>query len=169
MLLHLVMLRAAHAQPNGGRLKLLARGETVPEFDDIAFNAELGVVHGTCVRLRGFLECSMMGGGFWCGVPPLPPLFFLFVCCSCRSCRGCCVVVVGGDGVMVFIFAVRWHQPTIPRSPAPSIAPPLTSYGAFNLPPIANMNLCQEYVVGKPFLVRVCLLLLLVVVMTPAA
>ncbi|CAM9910150.1 unnamed protein product [Pylaiella littoralis] len=32
--------------PNGGRLKLLARGETVPEFDDIAFNAELGVVHG---------------------------------------------------------------------------------------------------------------------------
>ncbi|CAM9307601.1 unnamed protein product [Ectocarpus sp. 12 AP-2014] len=32
--------------PRGGRLKLLARGETVPEFDDIAFNGELGVVHG---------------------------------------------------------------------------------------------------------------------------
>ncbi|CAM9151848.1 unnamed protein product [Hapterophycus canaliculatus] len=32
--------------PKGGRLKLLARGETVPEFDDIAFNAELGKVHG---------------------------------------------------------------------------------------------------------------------------
>ena len=33
-------------QPKGGRLKLLARGETVPAFDDIAFTGELGVVHG---------------------------------------------------------------------------------------------------------------------------
>lgn len=33
-------------QPKGGRLKLLGRGETVPAFDDIAFNKEIGVVHG---------------------------------------------------------------------------------------------------------------------------
>eukprot|EP00904_Undaria_pinnatifida_P004010 jgi/Undpi1/1360/HiC_scaffold_11.g04752.m1 len=30
----------------GGRLKLLGRGETVPEFDEVAFSGELGVVHG---------------------------------------------------------------------------------------------------------------------------
>ncbi|CAN0442419.1 unnamed protein product, partial [Ascophyllum nodosum] len=30
----------------GGRLKLLARGDTVPEFDEIAFKGDLGVVHG---------------------------------------------------------------------------------------------------------------------------
>lgn len=38
---------AARAQPKGGRLKLLARAETVPEFDDVCFNKEIGVVHGT--------------------------------------------------------------------------------------------------------------------------
>ncbi|CAM9126875.1 unnamed protein product [Choristocarpus tenellus] len=31
---------------NGGKLKLLARGETVPEFDEILFNEEPGKIYG---------------------------------------------------------------------------------------------------------------------------
>lgn len=54
-------------QPRGGRLKLLARGETVPEFDDIAFNGELGVVHGESSSLFFCGDLSLVvvfvGGG----------------------------------------------------------------------------------------------------------
>lgn len=65
-------------QPKGGRLKLLARGETVPEFDDIAFNGELGVVHG-----RSFNCCRIFDEA---GDAVVSRLFL----CRCGACLVIC-------------------------------------------------------------------------------
>lgn len=39
--------------PKGGRLKLLARSETVPEFDDVLFTQEPGAVYGPIETVYG--------------------------------------------------------------------------------------------------------------------